>query len=205
MTTLADLNTSGLISLNAEGNRDVSLSVGVFMGNASFVVFTKGGPPSFKVTLNTIAITLLKKLLRKMVSGAKPGYRQALNLRDFDQENRKFNVTGGLAFGIDDNNTLYIEAAGKGLTERHKFPVKIPGSWDVSNTDLTEREIIEVCAESIIDALTYDVSAAKALTRVKRKQGQGGGGKSGGGNWGNKGGNSGGGGNTRVEEEDYFS
>jgi len=219
MTTLDDLNHSGLLSLRSESNPDVTLTVGVFQGNASFTVFTKGGPPSFKVQLNSITVSLIKRLLRKLVAGAKPGYRMPLNLRDYDRDARKFNVVGGLAFGIDDTNTMYVEAAGKGLSERFKFPVKIPGSLDYSNADLTEREVLEIAADSIIDVLCFDVSNSKSLSRVKRQPGAGGNK----GSWGNKGssngnGNyrsannnhsSGGGGGgdhgTQIEEEGFFA
>ena len=213
MTTLDDLSHSGLLSLRSESNPDVSLSVGVFQGNASFTVFTKGGPPTFKVALNAITVSLIKRLLRKLVSGAKPGYRLPLNLREYNRDERKFNVVGGLAFGIDDANTMYIEAAGKGLSERFKFPVKIPGSLDYSNTELTEREVLEIAADSIIDVLVIDVANSRALSRVKRQPGN----NNNKGSWGNKGGgngggnyrpantNNGGGGNTQIDEEAFFA
>ena len=214
MTTLDDLNTSGLLSLTAEGNRDISLSLGVYQGNVSFTIFVKGNPPTYKVSLNHLTASLFKRTLRKVVATAAPGKRMSITLRDFDGEQRKWNPTGTMTIGIDDNNVLYLEPSGKGLSERQKFPVRIPGSWDFSNCEYTEREIIEICAEAILDIFNQDVPASRALTRVKRKPGQGGGGNRNGGGGYNRGGNSGGGYNNNggggqsrpaPVEEEYFS
>lgn len=210
--TLDTLDHNGLIKLTADGNREVTASIGVFMGNATLTIFTKGSKPTYKFPINQTSIALIDIILKKLVAAPGPK-RQPLVQRKWEPEEKKWKPLGGLCIVVEEDLKLFLECSGSGLPERFRFQVRLAPSIDYSNTDLSDRDVFEATAKLLNDTLHDRLPVDQVLTSVKRPKGGygGGGGGYGGGNKGGYnnggggygGGNSGGGG--APEEHELFT
>lgn len=198
-TTLSGFDAlihSGIVNYPSKEDRNIKLSLDVYKGNASFTIFTGAGGSPWRQSLPPMCRALMLAALRK-IRQQPHVCREPFSFIKSEQIDGKWNRTplGIIAFGIDDSKTFYIELAFNELNngQRFTFPVKLPGSIDVSGTSFTEGDILKAVIDSFIDALGEQVNLARRLSTVRQGNGGGGGnrGGSGGGNW-NKGGSGGG-------------
>lgn len=194
------LTQSGIVKVNSKDDKNVSLSLDVYMGNTSLVVFTGAGGKPWKLGLPSKVQANIVVLLKKMQAEPRP-CREPIFINEFVEENGKkqFKQKGCIGIGIDENLTLFIDVAANDLKGRHLFPFKGDGRFDFSNTSMSEKDTLVGMLEFLISSFSTTVIMAERISSFKRTGGAGGNkGNFGGGNRGSGsygGGNSGGGNN----------
>jgi len=210
-TEFGDIVHNSLVTSTAKENREAKLSLSVFKGNASFSVNIGTGGSPWRQGLTApyrIAIAAVLREIRKQPNTC----RQTIGVKAFEKDPQTGRLspkpTGTITIGIDDQMTLFIELAFNTLNggQRLTFPIKIPGTLDMSETSLTERDLICICIDYVIDGLITQAGLGVRLSSVRSQRPGGGGGnwggnngggqRQGGWNGGNSGGGSSGGGNN---------
>jgi hypothetical protein len=207
-TSFENLNHSGLISLVSKDNKDVKLSLEVFRGNTSLVIFTGGGGKPWKVALPQRSVGNLRQLLLKMQSDPQP-QRQTINISDWvegDNNKRQLKARAAITVGIDETFVPFIEVAANDLQGRHLFLVRSDARWDFGGTTLTEKDNAAGLLDYLIEGFSLHRVIAERVSSFKRTGGGGGGGGRGGfggGGGGNRGGGFGGGGGGRPQQTSF--
>ena len=181
-----NLTQSGIFRINSKDDKNVSLSLDVYMGNTSLVVFTGSGGKPWKQGLPSKVLANLVILLKKMQNEPRP-CREPVFLNEFVEENgkRQFKQKGCIGFGIDENLVPFIDVSANDLVGRHLFPLKPDARFDFSNTSMSEKDSLVGLLEYLIQCFSYTTTIAERISSFKRAPNQGG----------NKGGYGGGGGN----------
>jgi uncharacterized membrane protein YgcG len=196
-----NLTQSGLVKVTSKDDKNVSLTVDVYMGNTSLVVFTGAGGKPWKIGLPGRVQATLLTLLRKMKNAAQP-CREPIMLSVFDDGStggkKGFKDVGNIGFGIDENLNFYIDITHNDLPGRHMFPFRHDPKFNFSNTTLSEKDMLGASIDVMIAAFETTIPLAERISSFKRTGGggqRGGfGGGAGGGGGGNRGGYGGGGG-----------
>jgi hypothetical protein len=165
-----------IVNLTADGDKATTLSIGVFKGNASLVVFSNKSLAA-KFSLSRDLISAIRKKLISTVTAA-PGTKVVLNFSKFDPDQKKWISTGALVIGKDDKSMVYFGVTAPN-TPAMKFPMKTAPSFDFSEP-LSDPDKSILKAETVIEQFTTDIPMALMLTSEKRAPGGFGGG--GGGN-----------------------
>jgi hypothetical protein len=161
---VADYDHGRIININADGDRATTLSIGVFQGNASLVVFSNKQSVA-RFPLARAALTKIKMVLIELIP-APPGSKKSYPFTKYDMDTKKSIDLGSLTVGKDDKGLIYF-----GIQVPHhpamKFILKSPLAFDSSEpmSDM-EKSILETHAT--IDKLTHDFPMALQLTSFKR-------------------------------------
>lgn len=178
---MPELNFDKIISLNAEGDKATSASIGVFNGYASLTVWSSSlkGAPLVRIPLGRATLVKLRHDLQKLINSGKPGDNFGYNFSKWDNETKTSSNIGSVRMGRDDKALFAIGVQ----IPKHppiKFVLKTPISFDTSEA-MSDVQRSELAAQTMVDQLTYDVPYALALTSFKREaQRSGGNGGSGG-------------------------
>lgn len=196
-----NLTQSGIFRINSKDDKNVSLSLDVYMGNTSLVVFTGAGGRPWKLGIPAKVRCNIVVLLKKMQAEPRP-LREALFINEFVEENgkRQFKQKGSIGFGIDENLTAFIDVAANDLQGRHMFPIKPDGRFDFSNTSMSEKDTLVAMLQWLIDSFSDTAMFAERLSSFKRTGGGGGNRNFGGGGGGNRGNYGGGGGGGNYNQ-----
>lgn len=190
-----NLTQSGIIRVNSKDDKNVSLSLDVYMGNTSLVVFTGAGGKPWKLGLPPKVQANIVIMLKKMQAEPRP-CREPIFINEFVEEGGKkqFKQKGCIGIGIDENLGLFIDVAANDLNGRHLFPFKGDGRFDFSNTSMSEKDTLVGMLEFLINSFSTTVILAERISSFKRTGGNSGGGSKGNYGGGNRGSNNYGGG-----------
>lgn len=169
---MTELDFNRMVNLTAEGDRATTLSLGVYMGNASISVFSNKTNVA-RLPLPRSGLYKLMKNLEAVIAGA-PGMKIGTSFSKYDFETKKSTALGVLYIGKDDKSCIYFGVQAPN-NQPMKFPIRTPSSIDNSDPmDDVGRSIL--AAETIVEQLRHDIPTAMALTSQKRQQQGGGGG-----------------------------
>lgn len=208
-TSFDNLTHSGLLKITSKDNKEVTLQFDVWGGNTSLVIFTPGGGRPWKIPLPRKLQSLIVTLIRKIK--ANPGTtREPIIIKEFVEENGKkmFKEKGQIGIGVDENLVPYIDVAANDLSGRHQFLFKSDARYDVLQSSLTDKDVLQSLLNVFLTLFETDIPVAERMSSFKRPAGGGRGGYSGGGG-GNRGSynnnNSGGGGGNSYNNNNNQS
>lgn len=161
---MADLDFGRMATYNAEGDKNTTLQIGVYMGHPSINVWSNRSQV-VRIPTPRSFLVLMKQLLRKAISG-KPGDKNSVSFTKWDQETKKSTQLGVLYVGRDDKAVIYIGLQVQGHPPT-KFPIKAPISFETGEP-MSDHQRSELGAETLIEQLTHDIPTAMALTNFKR-------------------------------------
>ena len=168
---MSELDFNRMVNLTAEGDRATTLSLGVYMGNASISVFSNKTNVA-RLPLSRVAVYKLMKNLESVIAGA-PGMKIGTSFSKYDFETKKSTPLGMLYVGKDDKSCIYFGVQAPN-NQPMKFAVRTPASIDnIEPMDDVARSIL--AAETIVEQLRNDIPHASNLTSVKRQPQAGGG------------------------------
>lgn len=176
-----NLTMSGIFSIPSKEDRQVSLQLGVYMGNTSLTVFQGAGAKPWKIGLPNKVISQVLVLLRKMRQEPRVR-REPVFLQKWVDENGKkgYVQEGCVAFGIGEDMLPFVEISHNDLKGKHVFVVKQDPRYDFSNTDLAEKDVLQGLIDYLIEALSINRVTAERLSSFKKtNMGQQGGNKGG--------------------------
>lgn len=174
------LTQSGIFRINSKDDKNVSLSLDVYMGNTSLVVFTGAGGKPWKLGLPAKVRANIVILLKKMQAEPRP-CREPMFINEFVEEDgkKKFKQKGCVGFGIDEALIPFIDVAANDLNGRHMFPLKQDARFDFSNTTMSEKDSLVGLLEFLINCFSETTIIAERISSFKRTGGAGGGGNKG--------------------------
>jgi hypothetical protein len=167
-----------IVSVNAENDKNTTLQMGVWNGNATITVFSNRNQVA-RLPMSPFFLVDMARQVRKILVG-KPGDKYSWNFTKWDNEAKKSHPVGSLAVGRDDRALIYLAVLVTGHPGM-KFVMKTPISFD-SSTPMSDVERSELAAETLIQWLTFYMPQAIINTMYKRTDI--GGNRSGGGNGG---------------------
>ena len=172
-----DYDHNNLYSAVSE-DKGHELRLGVWQGNASFAVFTKGdnngggkNGTQAKVPLNIPSIRMLAMYLDKLLTAAPGAAPFSFNIENWNPQEKKMQTTGSIALGKDDKSRPYIGIA-QGQA-KFKFIMRF-NSKIALPSDASEQERTILAIQTFRDALVLDTTQAIIISKFKRQQ-QGGG------------------------------
>lgn len=161
---MADLSFDRLFSANAENDKNTSLSLGVWQGNASISVFSNRAQVARLPVPRTFQVSL-KKALQVLLT-SKPTDKKSWNFSKWDPETKKSFSIGTFVIGRDDKAIFFIGIAAPDHPPM-KFILKSPISFDTSDP-MTDVQRSELAVETLIEQLGFDIPMAVSLTSFKR-------------------------------------
>lgn len=174
-----DIDTNNLMRMNAENDKNTSLQVNVFQGNAALTIFSSN-KVALRIPLSTGAIAHLKLMTHKFLT-MENDVKIPVTVRKWDQGQSKLVTSASLEFGRTDKGTPYLSVSAPGFQPTKfffrsdsKFIIEA-GFSDRDKTNLGLIEFIEVLA-------TY-LPIAMVVTKAKRDFKNGGGNRQGGGGY----------------------
>lgn len=190
MAEQQQLDFNNLHKFFADQDRDTTMQVSVWGGNASLAVFQGPGAPKLKIPLsNKILVATIPAFLKKLKGMTDPGSQIKAAFTRFLREEKKRETFATLVFGRDDKGQAYIGVAGQGLSKPAKFIIRPPLDIDLAQMSVQEQSALAI--DGLIQVFTSYVPVASMLTSFKREFG---GNRGGGGGYGGGGRSSGGGG-----------
>lgn len=186
-----ELDYGRMDTIYASTDKDVSLTFGVFKGNASVAMFKKGNPrPLWKLTIERTVSEYMVACLNKLLKGT-PDTKYELVHQEWLPEEKKIRVIATMTFGRDKENAPYIGVTGPDIPPS-KFPLKSGLKLD-AGTSLDPIEVSNIKVKAMVKLLDVDLHQARLATSYKREFNGKGGGRSGGGGYNRNNNNSGGG------------
>lgn len=159
-----ELDFNRMISINSDGDKTISLSIGVYQGNASLVVFSNKQLAA-KFSFPRSFITKLKLQMISLISAA-PGTKVNFTFSKWDADAKKSITIGNLIVGKDDKSILFFGVQVPNHPSM-KFPMKSQISFDLSEP-MSDPDRSVLAAQTIIDQLATDIPMALQLTSFKR-------------------------------------
>ena len=184
MTNVADYDHNRMVNIGAEGDRSTSLSIGVYQGNASLVVFANKANVA-RFSLNRQRLVQIKEELISLITAA-PGTKTHVPFTKWDIDSKKSIPIGNLFIGKDDKSVIYFGVQTPGHPPI-KFSIKVGLGIDGAEP-YTDAQKSVLAVKTIIDQFTTDIPYAMTLTSVKK----------------NNVGGSGGAATTRPSTEEFF-
>jgi hypothetical protein len=153
-----------IVSVNAENDKNTSLQMGVWNGNATITVFSNRNQVA-RLPMNRFFLVDMTRQIRKLLIG-KPGDKYSWGFTKWDNEAKKSHPVGSLVVGRDDKALIYLGVQVTGHPPM-KFLLKTPISFD-SSTPMSEVDRSDLAAETLIQQLTVDIPQAIINTTYKR-------------------------------------
>jgi len=153
-----------MVSMTAENDKNTSLQIGVWNGNATVTVFANRNQVA-RLPLNRFGLVDLARQLRKILVG-KPGDKYSWNFTKWDNETKKSHAIGSLVIGRDEKALIFFGVQAPGHAGM-KFVLKTTMSVD-SSTPMSDVDKSDLAAETIIQQLTIDIPQAMVNTMFKR-------------------------------------
>ena len=166
---MAELSFDRIISINAENDKNTSLNMGVWQGNASLTVFANRAQAARIPMSRTFQVALASDLQKLL--GGKPNDKNTFNFTKWDPDTKKSNPLGSVVVGRDDKAMIYIGVVSPGHSPM-KFVLKSPISFDKSEP-MSDIQRSELATLTLIAQLTVDIPHAILLTSFKRDMGRG--------------------------------
>ena len=163
--TISAPSSYAFASFKSDNDKDVNLTISVYMGNLVICVFRRG--PHVRFTLNRGTLHSLRKTLSQAVKGT-PGQKACLIFNRLNKETRRPEKYGMIVIGMDDNRMLYIIIGSPDFPET-KFILKAPFGIEPSEP-ISDAENSLLGAEILIEQLSHDIPVAMLLTTQKKEQ-----------------------------------
>lgn len=176
-------NLNSLYKAYAKGNED-SLTISVFRGSASFVVFKKGSDsrrPAVKVPLSIAACLRISDILTKLMEAA-PETRLPFVQMSYNKDARTFEQEATLVFFKDEKKCCGIEVSSKEMQTPIKFFMRSPSTFSTGNEPMTDEQKAQLGLRELKLVLLDQLPVAMMLGRFNmptmpnRGGGNGGGG-----------------------------
>ena len=201
------LDFNRMISLNADKDKETTLTIGVYNGAPSIAVFQGAGAPKIKINFGKPENrAILPDYLESLRTNPNPSYKVELPYTRFDMETKTRVVIATLVFARDDRNMPFIGVSAPNFTPS-KFYIRPSLDFDMGARPMVEQTGLAI--KGIIDHLRMDIPMAQRLTNFPKKPygGQAGSQRpSGGGNYNRSGGGGSpaGGQDTKFDDEVVF-
>lgn len=155
-------NLNGLWQASSTGSQE-TLSISYYQGNASLVIFTKGGgagskKPLVKIGLPAPAIIKLRSMLKQMLD-AQPGTRKTFEQKIYDRDSKQFRLGTGLIFSKDEKRVFTLEVTNKSLQSAITFKLLAGNSFATDGNDLSDEERSKLKLLELIEILAGDYTA----------------------------------------------
>lgn len=181
-SAFSDLSFDRMWSATADKDRETTVSIGVYRGRATLVVFAgRGGPPKLRLPLPRQHNVLFRQVFNT-VRKSGPDSSITIPVQEWDPQMKKMNSIASVTFGFDSSNQPYLGLTATGFSAT-KFPIRTDLKWDVSG--IQELNSSALAVDSFLSALDNTIQAMN-LTNFKFDPAQ----KSGSGGRGNVGGQS---------------
>lgn len=185
-------NTNGLWKAFSQTGNE-TLSISLYQGAASIVMFKKGSEsrrPVVKMTLSIAACLKITDILKTLLD-AQPESRQPFVQMAFNKENRTYEQTTSFVFFKDDKRCYGIEISNKFIPTPIKIMFRCPSTFASGSEPLTDEQKSILAVREFMTILTDQIPVAMLLSRfnmdpLPQRGGNGGGGggqRSGGGNY----------------------
>lgn len=193
MSQFKEQDFSRMFSVNAEGDRETRMQIGVYKGNAQMAIFKGVGAPVVSVKLGQdMQMTgIIARLLREAIRMS-PGTSDRMDITRWIQEESKSVPEQSLTIGRDEKGIIHITVSAPNF-EAKKFPIRLPFKVNIaSKKDFADQSAMAAAVLSE-DILLKAIPNAMVASNEKRdfKGGQGGGNRGGSGGGGYTGGGSG--------------
>lgn len=160
-------NMNGLWRVFSQtGNETLSLSV--YNGSASLVVFKKGSEskrPSVKMNLSLPALALLAKILRQL-KDAQPGTRSPFVQRQFDKESREYTQATSFVFFKDEKRCYGVEISNKFISTPIKIYFKAGATFSKGSEPLSDEQRSILGMDELIYWVEVGLPEAALLSRL---------------------------------------
>lgn len=155
-------NLNGLWQASSTGSQE-TLSISYYQGNASLVIFAKGGgagskKPLVKIGLPGPAIIKLRSMLKQMLD-AQPGTRKTFEQKIYDRDSKQFRLGTGLIFSKDEKRVFTLEVTNKSLQSAITFKLLAGNSFATDGNDLSDEERSKLKLLELIEVLAGDYTA----------------------------------------------
>ena len=155
-------NLNGLWQASSTGSQE-TLSISYYQGNASLVIFAKGGgagskKPLVKIGLPGPAIIKLRSMLKQMLD-AQPGTRKTFEQKIYDRDSKQFRLGNGLIFSTDEKRVFTLEVTNKSLQSAITFKLLAGNSFATDGNDLSDEERSKLKLLELIEILAGDYTA----------------------------------------------
>lgn len=155
-------NLNGLWQASSTGSQE-TLSISYYQGNASLVIFAKGGgagskKPLVKIGLPAPAIIKLRSMLKQMLD-AQPGTRKTFEQKIYDRDSKQFRLGTGLIFSKDEKRVFTLEVTNKSLQSAITFKLLAGNSFATDGNDLSDEERSKLKLLELIEILAGDYTA----------------------------------------------
>lgn len=129
-----------------------TLSISVYNGTASLVVFKKGSEskrPAVKMNLGYSSIRLIWNILRSL-KDAQPGTRSPFVQRMFNKESREYDQATSFVFFKDEKRCYGVEVSNKFIPTPIKFTFKCGATFSKGSEPLNDEQRSLLALEELI-------------------------------------------------------
>lgn len=178
-------NLNGIFKLFSRSGEE-TLSVSLFQGSASFVMFKKGSDskrPVAKLPLSLPACISISDVLNKLLE-AQPDTRIPVVQLLYNKESRTSETIASFVFFKDDRRCYGIEVSGKDLPTPVKFYFRCPSTFSTGSEPMSDEQKSQLGVREFKLVLTEQIPTALLLSRLNMEpmmnRGGSGGGRPGG-------------------------
>lgn len=160
-------NLNGLWQTSSAGSQE-TLSISYYQGNASLVIFARGGgtgtrKPLVKIGLPIPAVLKLRSILKQLLD-AQPGTRKTFEQQIYDKDSKQFRLGTGLVFSKDEKRIFTLEVTNKSLQSAITFKLLSSNSFATDGNTLTDEERSKLKVLELLEVLAGDY-VARLLSR----------------------------------------
>jgi len=160
----SDLTFDRMWSSTAERDKNTSMHIGVYRGNASIAIFSgTGGPPQTRVPLAKYFNVFFREAF-KVVTKMGPDNKLTVPMTQWNRDAKKMEHVGAITFGIDASRIPYLGLVTPTMPAA-KFPIRFDMKMDVSA--IPELNVNHLALESFLAAMDNTANAIN-LTNFKR-------------------------------------
>ena len=167
-------------SFSITGNETISLSV--YQGSASLVVFKKGSEsrrPVVKMTLTIASCLKIADILTQLLD-AQPETRQPFLQMSFNKETRAYEQNTSFVFFKDERRCYGLEISNRAIPTPIKILFKCPATFSTGSEALSDEQKSQLAVRELIIILRDQIPQAMLLSRFNMEPIQKGGPRSGG-------------------------
>lgn len=150
------------------GNETLSLSV--YAGNASLVIFKKGTDskkPAVRMNLPLSGLLKMGDILKSLLD-AQPGTRSPYVQMNFDKDTRAYEQATSFVFYKDDKRCYGVEVSNKYIPTPLKFAFKCPSTFSTGSEPLSDETKSVLALRELIKYLVELVPEAMLLSRLNQ-------------------------------------
>lgn len=166
MSNSVALRYDRFVSCNADNNKDISMTLSVYVGSLCMNIFKSGLNRPVRLQFPRSGCVLLKDALQSALNG-QPGQKVEMDIKKFNRDSRRSEKAGSIVIGLDEESMIYIGVIEPTIPPS-KFIIRASSDMEVSSS-ITDSEKSILGARTLIEQLSTDIPMAMMLTSLKNQ------------------------------------